>query len=171
MQKTCWLVRLQIDCSQSVPDELWMKLINFHTRSQRPGQNQMDIMIILHYIKCRLVKHAIIKQNKTKQKQKQKWVITSLSISKEHILVTFIILDYHVYESQLLFMFHVSKYKLLENSYPKLAYFVSYLKIINNNMCIYSKVFKKLKNGIKILLGQAVFKTWVKTVKMMFGSM
>ena len=32
----------------------------------------------------------------------------------------------------------------------------------------YSKLFKELKNGIEILVGQAVFK--IKTVKMLFGS-
>ena len=34
----------------------------------------------------------------------------------------------------------------------------------------YSKFSKKLINGIEILVGQAVFKLWIKTVKMMFGS-
>ena len=34
----------------------------------------------------------------------------------------------------------------------------------------YSKLPKKLKNGIEILVGQAVFKLWIKTVKMLFGS-
>ena len=33
----------------------------------------------------------------------------------------------------------------------------------------YSKLSKKLKNGIEILVGQAVLKLWIKTVKMMFG--
>ena len=28
----------------------------------------------------------------------------------------------------------------------------------------------ELKNGIEILVGQAVFKLWIKTVKVMFGS-
>ena len=55
----------------------------------------------------------------------------------------------------------------------KLTCFVLYLKIINtflkNNICTFSKLFKELKNGIKILVGQAVFKLWIKTVKM-FGS-
>ena len=48
-----------------------------------------------------------------------------------------------------------------------------YLKIINTflkNNISYSKLFKELKNGIKILVGQAVFKLWIKTVKMMFRS-
>ena len=35
---------------------------------------------------------------------------------------------------------------------------------------LYSKLPKKLKNGIEILVGQAVFKLWIKTVKMLFGS-
>ena len=34
----------------------------------------------------------------------------------------------------------------------------------------YSKLPKKLKNGIEILVGQAVFKLWIKTVKMLIGS-
>ena len=34
----------------------------------------------------------------------------------------------------------------------------------------YSKLFKELKNGIEILVGQAVFKLWIKTIKMLFGS-
>ena len=34
----------------------------------------------------------------------------------------------------------------------------------------YSKLFKELKNGIEILVGQAVFKLKIKTVKMLFGS-
>ena len=34
----------------------------------------------------------------------------------------------------------------------------------------YSKLPKKLKNAIEILVGQAVFKLWIKTVKMLFGS-
>ena len=34
----------------------------------------------------------------------------------------------------------------------------------------YSKLPKKLKHGIGILVGQAVFKLWIKTVKMLFGS-
>ena len=34
----------------------------------------------------------------------------------------------------------------------------------------YSKLPKKLKNGIEILVGQAVFKLWIKTVKILFGS-
>ena len=35
---------------------------------------------------------------------------------------------------------------------------------------LYSKLFKELKNGIEILLDQADFKLWIKTVKMLFGS-
>ena len=34
----------------------------------------------------------------------------------------------------------------------------------------YSKLPKNLKNGIEILVGRAVFKLWIKTVKMLFGS-
>ena len=34
----------------------------------------------------------------------------------------------------------------------------------------HSKLFKELKNGIEILVGQAVFKLWIKTVKILFGS-
>ena len=33
----------------------------------------------------------------------------------------------------------------------------------------YSKLPKQLKNGIEILVGQAVFKLWIKTFKMLFG--
>ena len=57
---------------------------------------------------------------------------------------------------------------------PKLACFVLYLKMINIFLKIiyasYSKLSKKLKNGIEILVGQVVFKLWIKTVKMLFGS-
>ena len=45
-----------------------------------------------------------------------------------------------------------------------------YLKIINNFLKIdyasYKKLFKELKNGIEILVGQAVFKLLIKTVRM-----
>ena len=34
----------------------------------------------------------------------------------------------------------------------------------------YNKLPQKLKNGIEILVRQAVFKLWIKTVKMLFGS-
>ena len=34
----------------------------------------------------------------------------------------------------------------------------------------YSKLSKELKHDIGILVGQAVFTLWIKTVKMMFGS-
>ena len=34
----------------------------------------------------------------------------------------------------------------------------------------YSKLFKELKNDIEILVGQVVFKIWIKTFKMLFGS-
>ena len=56
-------------------------------------------------------------------------------------------------------------------SYQKLACFVLYLKIINNFLknkvyILKKKLFKELKNGIGILVGQAVFKLWIKTAKM-----
>ena len=34
----------------------------------------------------------------------------------------------------------------------------------------YSKLFKELKNGIEILVGQAVYKLSIKTFKILFGS-
>ena len=34
----------------------------------------------------------------------------------------------------------------------------------------YSKLSSELKNGIEILVGQADFKLWIKTVKMLFWS-
>ena len=34
----------------------------------------------------------------------------------------------------------------------------------------YSRLSKELENGIGILVGQAVFKLWIKTIKMLFGS-
>ena len=34
----------------------------------------------------------------------------------------------------------------------------------------YSKLSKELKNGIEILVGQAVFKLQIKTFKMLYGS-
>ena len=34
----------------------------------------------------------------------------------------------------------------------------------------YNKLSKELKDGIKMLVGQAVLKLWIKPVKMMFGS-
>ena len=58
----------------------------------------------------------------------------------------------------------------------KLAYVLcSILKLstlfLENNTCIlYSKLSKELKDGIEILVGQAVCKLWIKTVKMSFGS-
>ena len=49
-----------------------------------------------------------------------------------------------------------------------------YLKIINtmlkNDYVSYSKLSKELKNDIDILVGQAIFQLWIKTVKMLFGS-
>ena len=63
---------------------------------------------------------------------------------------------------------------LYSTSCQKLACFVLYLKIINIFLKItyssYSKLFKELKNGIEILVGQADFKLLIKTVKMLFGS-
>ena len=58
------------------------------------------------------------------------------------------------------------------SSYQNLACFVLYLKIINNffekiNYDSYNKLFKELKNGIEILVGQAVFMLQIKTVKML----
>ena len=59
---------------------------------------------------------------------------------------------------------------------PKLACFVLHLKIINtflkNNMdlIVNCDLSKELKNGIEILIGQAVSELWIKTVKMLFGS-
>ena len=32
----------------------------------------------------------------------------------------------------------------------------------------FSKLSKEFKNGIEILVGQAVFKVWIKTVKILF---
>ena len=45
--------------------------------------------------------------------------------------------------------------------------------MINNffwkiNQASYKKLFKEIKNGIEILVGQAIFKLQVKTVKMLF---
>ena len=51
-----------------------------------------------------------------------------------------------------------------------------YLKVINiflkkkKIFASYSKLSKELKNGTGILVGQAVCKLWIKTVKMLFGS-
>ena len=54
----------------------------------------------------------------------------------------------------------------------KLGCFVLYFKIINTFLKIIyassSKFSKKLKNGIGILVGTAVFKLWITTVKLMF---
>ena len=56
----------------------------------------------------------------------------------------------------------------------KLASFVLYLKIINtilkNNICISMQIVQGTKHGIEILVGQAVFKLWIKTVKILFWS-
>ena len=57
-------------------------------------------------------------------------------------------------------------------SYQKLACFVLYLKIINNFLknksSILWKIVQGTQNGIEILVGQAVFKLQIKTVKMLF---
>ena len=59
---------------------------------------------------------------------------------------------------------------------PNLADFVLYLKIINTSWKIknasYSKLLKELKNGIMILVqvGQVLFKLWIKTFKLLSGS-
>ena len=34
----------------------------------------------------------------------------------------------------------------------------------------YSKLSKELKNGIEILVGQVILKLWIKTVKVLIGS-
>ena len=41
-------------------------------------------------------------------------------------------------------------------------------QLLKNNMHLIKKLLKELKNGIKILVGQAVFKLQIKTVKMLF---
>ena len=43
----------------------------------------------------------------------------------------------------------------------------SFKKIIHSS---YSKLPKELRNGIEISKGQVIFKLWIKTVKMLFGS-
>ena len=51
----------------------------------------------------------------------------------------------------------------------QLARFVCYLKIVSTFMTkknvSYNKLSKELKNSIKISVGQAVFKLWIKTVQ------
>ena len=59
--------------------------------------------------------------------------------------------------------------------YQKLACFVLYLKIINtflkNNIyASHGKLSKELKHYIEILVDKAIFKLWIKTFKIMFGS-
>ena len=53
----------------------------------------------------------------------------------------------------------------------KLACFVCFLKIVyffeEKMQASQSKLSTELKNGIRILVGQAVFKLWIKTVKIM----
>ena len=48
--------------------------------------------------------------------------------------------------------------------------FIIIIIIIIITYASYSKLFKELKYGIEILVGKAVFKLWIKTVKMLFGS-
>ena len=50
---------------------------------------------------------------------------------------------------------------------PKISMFCA---LSQNNQHLLEKWFKELKNGIEILVGQAVFKLQIKTVKMLFGS-
>ena len=52
-------------------------------------------------------------------------------------------------------------------SYLKLAYFVLCFKIINTFL---KNNIKELKNDTEILADQALFKLWIKTVKMLLGS-
>ena len=75
----------------------------------------------------------------------------------------------------LLFYFHFVALRGYCTPDQKLACFVLYLKIVNIFLkktiyACYSKFSKKLKNGIEILVGQAVLKLWIKTLKMLFGS-
>ena len=58
---------------------------------------------------------------------------------------------------------------------PKISMFYVYLKIIINTFFekyIYLTVNcpRNSKNGIEIFVGPSVFKLWIKTVKMLFGS-
>ena len=56
----------------------------------------------------------------------------------------------------------------------KFACFKLYLKIINpfleNTVCISYQISEELKNGIEISVGPAVFKLWIKVVKILFWS-
>ena len=52
---------------------------------------------------------------------------------------------------------------------PKIKMFYVLFQIYQH-LAPYSKLFKELKNDIEILVDQAVFKIWIKTVKMLFGS-
>ena len=45
-------------------------------------------------------------------------------------------------------------------TYPQLARFMFYLKIID--IFLEKKMFKELKNSIEMLVGQAVIKLWIK---------
>ena len=56
----------------------------------------------------------------------------------------------------------ISMFCALSKNYQK-----SFWKMI---YACYSKLFKELINGIDILIGQAIFKLWIKTIKMLFGS-
>ena len=48
----------------------------------------------------------------------------------------------------------------------------NYQPFWKNNICILwtSKLSKELENGIEILVGQTVFKLWIKAVKVLFES-
>ena len=52
----------------------------------------------------------------------------------------------------------------------KLACLCSISKLSTQRNASCSKLPKELKNGIGILVGQAVESVWIKTVKMLFGS-
>ena len=56
----------------------------------------------------------------------------------------------------------------------KLANFVCNLKIINtflrNDICFLKQIVQGTKNGIEIMIGQMIFKLWIKTVKILFWS-
>ena len=82
-------------------------------------------------------------------------------------------------QAYFLFSYFLALVLLRGNCTPnqKLACFVLFLKIINTFLQIiyiiytsYSKLFKELKNGIDSLVGQAVFKLRIKTVKILFWS-
>ena len=58
----------------------------------------------------------------------------------------------------------ISKFCALSQTYQHL------LEQKQNYMHLIVKLSKELKNGIEILVGQAVCKLWIKTFKMLFGS-